>query len=224
MEKKLCFCIQDNKLYLEQVLVDYNNIPIFFVCKDCRSFYIVLCNDIEELKYIIVNISYEDLHRLLHGMLSMREVFTKQRNYWEIISGEEIELDMVTCKSIDEIDSSVLPETGACFEILTNEIAAYVKKFDEAFPLKKTDKWLERPDFSEDFLKVLCQYGPEMIDKFVGVYEGQFRQKIEVGSRDDSIQYSEIMNNVFHPNIPNSKKQHTEEWKSIDMKVLAYAA
>ncbi len=224
MEKELCFCIQDNKLYLEQVLVDYNDIPIFFVCKDCELFYVVLCSDIEELKYVIVNVSCVDLHRLIHGMLSMREVFTKQESYWEIMSGEEIEQDMVTCKSINELDCSVLPEAGACFEILTNEVASYVEKFDREFGLKESDEWLERSDFSEKFLKVICQYGPEIAEKFVEVYEGQFMQKIAVSSRNGDIGYSEIMNIVFAPNIMKSQKEHSEEWRAVEMKILAYAA
>ena len=34
MDRELCFYIEGNALYLEQVLVDYNSIPIFFVCRD----------------------------------------------------------------------------------------------------------------------------------------------------------------------------------------------
>ena len=34
MNKKLCFNIENQYLYLEQVLVDYMDIPIFFLCKD----------------------------------------------------------------------------------------------------------------------------------------------------------------------------------------------
>lgn len=224
MEKELCFYIQDNKLYLEQVLVDYNDIPIFFVCKDCRSFYVVLCSDIEELRYIIVNTSQVNLHRLLHGTLSMREIFTKQDIYWEVISGEEIEQDIVTCKSIKELDCSVLPEAGACFEILTNDVASYVEKLDALFELKEPDEWVERADFSENLLKVICQYGPEIAEKFVGLYEGQFRQKIAVSSRNRDFDYSEIMNNIFAPNVTISQKEHSEEWRSVEMNVLAYAA
>ena len=28
---KLCFCIDDKEIYLEQILVDYMDIPIFFL-------------------------------------------------------------------------------------------------------------------------------------------------------------------------------------------------
>lgn len=31
MSKELCFCIDGSELYLEQVLVDYMDIPIFFI-------------------------------------------------------------------------------------------------------------------------------------------------------------------------------------------------
>lgn len=133
MDKELCFCIEGNKLYLEQILVDYNDIPIFFVCKDNAAYYIALCSDIEELSYIIASLSDIDLYNLLHGTLSMREVIIKHENYWEIISGEKIESDIVTYKPMKEIDCSVLPEEGAYFDILTDEVSSYVKKFDNTF-------------------------------------------------------------------------------------------
>ena len=63
----------------------------------------------------------------------MREAFTRQINYWEIIFGEEIASDIVTPKMIEEIGYSVLPEERAGFEVLTEEMASYVKTFDAAF-------------------------------------------------------------------------------------------
>lgn len=33
MNKELCFKLDNDKLYLDQALVNYNDIPIFFICK-----------------------------------------------------------------------------------------------------------------------------------------------------------------------------------------------
>ena len=33
MEKELCFIIEEDKLFLEKVLVDYLDVPIFFYAK-----------------------------------------------------------------------------------------------------------------------------------------------------------------------------------------------
>ena len=115
MEK--CFCIEDKDQYLEQILVtDHNEVPIFFICKDNDAHYAVLCSDTEKLDYIIIRISDDDLYHLLNGTLPMRDIFTKQDEYWEVRSGDEIESDIVTKKKMTELDHSVLPEAGACYQ------------------------------------------------------------------------------------------------------------
>ena len=65
MDRELCFYIEGNQLYLEQVLVEYNDIPIFFVCRDTAAHYVVLCSDLEEFRYMVVKAANEDLFRLL---------------------------------------------------------------------------------------------------------------------------------------------------------------
>lgn len=42
MDKELCFCIEGDELYLEQVLVDYNDIPIF-LCARIKSHILRYC-------------------------------------------------------------------------------------------------------------------------------------------------------------------------------------
>lgn len=197
MDKGSCFCIEGNELYLEQVLVDHNDIPIFFVCKDTMAYYVVLCSDIEELSYIVIEPSTLDLYRLLHGMLSMREVFTKQKNYWEIISGETIESDVVLCKPIQEIDHSVLPEEGACFEILTDEVSSYVERFDAGFLLKER--------------------------AFVKLYEGQLKQKIAAGLSNKDIEHEGSMYDIIRSSVA-IVEEHPEKWQSTEMAILAYAS
>lgn len=137
MNKELCFYIENESLYLEQVLVDYMDIPIFFLCKSDKRFYIALCTDIEESEYIVAELSFSDVYKLLHGKIPMRNVFLTRNGYWEIISGEEISSDSVVKRTADCIDSSVLPEEDACFEILTEEIRLYVEKFDNEFLSQK---------------------------------------------------------------------------------------
>lgn len=120
MGQELCFCIEDNNLYLEQVLVDYMEVPIFFLCKDETEYYIALCIDFECFNYIVCNVSIVDVFNLLHGKLPMRDIVQKQNDFWEIISGEDISKDFVVKKNISQLDYNVLPEKGACFEILTD--------------------------------------------------------------------------------------------------------
>ena len=130
MNSTLCFRIEGIELYLEQVLVDYMDIPIFFLCKGESNHYLVLCTDIDELNYIIVRLSMNDLYELLHSEGSIRNTILKQNEYWNVISGREIPLDEVKRLSISELDVGLLPKEDVYFEIVSTKLENYVKKFD----------------------------------------------------------------------------------------------
>lgn len=133
MNGNLCFRIEGIELYLEQVLVDHMGIPIFFLCKGEGDYYLVLCTDIDELNYIIVKLSMNDVYELLQGEESIRNIILKQKEYWNVISGEEIPLDKVEKLSITKLDVSLLPKENVYFEIVSTKLENYVKKFDTQY-------------------------------------------------------------------------------------------
>lgn len=133
MDSELCFRIEGIELYLEQVLVDYMDIPIFFLCKGESNHYLVLCTDIDGLNYIIVRLSMNDVYDLLHGGESIRNAILKQNEYWNVISGKEIPLDKVEKLSISKLSSSLLPKEDVYFEIVSTKLENYVKKFDTQY-------------------------------------------------------------------------------------------
>lgn len=133
MNSDLCFRIEGIELYLEQVLVDYMDTPIFFLCKGEGDYYLVLCIDIDELNYIIVKLSMNDVYELLHGGESIRNVILKQNEYWNVISGQEISLDEIERLSISELDVGLLPKENVYFEIVSTKLENYVKKFDTEY-------------------------------------------------------------------------------------------
>ncbi len=152
MNKELCFNIDNKKLYLEQVLVDYMGIPIFFLCKGENQYYVTLCTNIDELSYIVAKLSLADVYNLLHGKIPMRDVILKQNEYWDIASGNEIYLDIITKKNIDTLDTALLPEENACFKILTKQMQLFVQKFDcEFFAAKYFSESDKKADLSELF-------------------------------------------------------------------------
>lgn len=166
MSNELCFNIENNNLYLEQVLVDYTEIPIFFLCKDEKQYYIALCTDIEELRYIVTKLSLPDVYNLLHGKIPMRDVILKQNEYWDIISGDEICFDNVIKKSICELDKNLLPEEYAYFEILTEQIKLFVQKFDcEFFNPEYFFTSNKEADLSESFTNLELNALLENIDQ-----------------------------------------------------------
>lgn len=133
MERELCFCIEKKELYLEQVLVDYMEIPIFFLCKNKDQYYVALCIDMDELNYIVIKVSAAEVYDLLHGKIPMRDAILHQGEYWDVLSGEEVSMDTVTRHPISELDRSLLPEEDACFEVLTEEMEEFVQRFDHGY-------------------------------------------------------------------------------------------
>ncbi len=130
MSKELCFRIDGKNLYLEQTLVEYEKIPNLFLCSSGKQYFLVLCVDIEKFIYIIVFVEDVDVSKLLHGEIPIRDVFLLQKEYWEVITGEEVILDTVEKHNIVELEHSVLPKENTCFEALTGEVRAFIRKFD----------------------------------------------------------------------------------------------
>lgn len=134
MEKReLCFKIEGKNLYLDQVLVEYKGVPIFFLCSEENQYYIVLCTDVEKLNYIVERVSMLDIYHLLHGEISMRYIILKQAEYWDIRSNEKVDSDVITKKSIKTLSTTLLPEENARFKILTREMQLFVEHFDRKF-------------------------------------------------------------------------------------------
>lgn len=95
------------------------------------------------------------------GKTPMRDVLLKQKEYWNIISGEEIVSDVVTRRSIDSLDIALLPEENACFQILTKQMREFVQKFDsEFFANKYFDEKNEKVDINE----ILVGFSLEKLD------------------------------------------------------------
>lgn len=219
MDRELCFRIDNKDIYMEQILVEYIDIPIYFLCKAERQFYIVLCTDIEELTYLVEKISYKNVFDLLHGNMPMRDVFYQEQEYWEIISGEEVEKDIIVKKSVDCIDKSVLPEAGACFKVLTEEVASFIQKFDEIY---SDLKYYDHFDYvttkgTQIFFKM--SEGKERVEVFENIGNYILQQKmITVPNESDKIEqknYQEIMT------LKTNVKAQSEEWKNSETLYVA---
>ena len=128
----LCFKIEGKELYLEQILVDFNDVAIFFLCKNEVQYYIALCADFHESTYIVAKVTIEDIYKLLHSELTIRDFILKQKEYYHVYSGFTINRDKIEKHKMEDIDESVLPE-NEYFKILTERMRGYVKTIDEIY-------------------------------------------------------------------------------------------
>lgn len=125
MDKELCFVINEESLYLEVELINFNDVPIFFICKSCEEYYIALCTDINDAKYILIKTNTIDILDMLDRHITMRDLYSKVDVFWEIECGDCIEVDKATQKKIEEIDSSVLPIENEKYEIFDKTVKKY---------------------------------------------------------------------------------------------------
>lgn len=117
MKKQICFNLNGTNLYLDSVFVYFNEIPIFFTCIDTNeNRYLVLCTNVDDLKYYIVTTSTKTIYDMLNKKISMREAILNSQQYWDVSTGMDIENDLVVCKDISNIDKSVLPLSDAVYE------------------------------------------------------------------------------------------------------------
>ncbi len=137
MNKELCFIIEGKELYLEKVLVSFQEVPIFFLCKDNKDYYIALCADVDKLNYVVTELSIKDVFDLLHGIIPMRNAITQKETYWYIESQEDIKSDTVEKRQMYTLDITILPQVNAYFEILTPDMEKYVQQFDDLFSSEK---------------------------------------------------------------------------------------
>ena len=137
MNKELCFIIEGKELYLEKVLVSFQEVPIFFLCKDNKDYYIALCADVDKLNYVVTELSIKDVFDLLHGIIPMRNAITQKETYWYIESQEDIKSDTVEKRQMYTLDITILPQVNAYFEILTQDMEKYVQQFDDLFSSEK---------------------------------------------------------------------------------------
>lgn len=128
--KELCFKIKDKELILDHILVEYNNIPVFFVCKDNENqYYIVLYPDVNNNIYIITKTKKEYLIKLLTNKITMREIILSSSEFIEIQADEEnVYNDNVIFKNIELVDLSYLPKNESYYKMITKADKNYLNE------------------------------------------------------------------------------------------------
>lgn len=134
MDKELCFFINDDALFLDKVLVAFNDTPIFFVCCDSESdYYLVLCTNIEDLEYIIVKTSLQMIYRILTQKAEMRAPFAEADHFWYVKAGVSPHEDEVEHLEREQMDLDVLPYPKAMYETISADDLAYVDKIKSSY-------------------------------------------------------------------------------------------
>ncbi|MCM1542548.1 MAG: hypothetical protein NC121_14985 [Blautia sp.] len=126
MEKNLCFILDGKEIYMDMCLVE-DEIPVFFSCVDTdNNYYVALCTDMDLTCYCVVKPTLTQLKDMLYGKISMRDIFTKQKFFWQVISrdGKAVN-DIVEHKPMDKFAPEDLPLENAFFHLFNGELQEY---------------------------------------------------------------------------------------------------
>lgn len=218
MKKELCFIIDGQELYLEKVLVDYMEVPIFFLCKAGEKYYIALCIDMDEYNYVVVQMTMQDTYDLLHGKIPMRDVILGRKEYWLVCSGDEPKDDKVEKQEIGRLQVELLPKKGACFQILTEDMEKYVQAFDEYYFSNDNFATEKLCTLSEKAMAECGEMVNEIIDSITVFSEvANCKFNMSCKSENTAIQYDEIMESCFCETVKNEKFC----WENLEYNVLA---
>lgn len=141
-DKRLFFKINDEYIYLDIELINFNDIPVFFICKSNKNYYLALCFDVFDEKYIVIQVKRSLLLKMLDQKITMREIYHTVDSFWEIVYGETLEQDLVKEKAINDIDESVLPIEGEVYEVFDDDVKEYQEQL-------LTDSFVTSPPVSK---------------------------------------------------------------------------
>lgn len=167
----MCFKIDSKELFLEQVLVEYHKTPVYFVCKDNNEvYYVVLCVDIDDEKYIVVETEIERLVNLFRKKITMRDIILTELKYWEIIAGDNLSDDICTQLDIEQINMDDLPYNNSYFIVLSKEHQEYFEYLKDVIMSNDTE-WeiLEAPNKVINELDIQISYDRTNISEYVEI-------------------------------------------------------
>lgn len=123
------FVINGEYLYMEQVLIEFEG-PDVFVCIDKnKKRYIVLHTDVEEdTDYIISLVTTRNLIDMLAAKITIREIFTINKECWKVKSNENVFENIVKTVNTEDLTTKELPICGAYFTIPNEDVREYFRK------------------------------------------------------------------------------------------------
>ncbi len=126
-----CFELNLKHLYLEQVLIEDDGLPLFYVCRDQNDLrYIVSLVNKKTNKYLIAETKTEWIIDLLEQRMTMQEIMLKSSFVWEIIADEDADFSKDKIRTIpcNQIKQQDLAKNDSYYKICTKQEAKYLKK------------------------------------------------------------------------------------------------
>ena len=200
-----CFLIEGKELFLKTILVEYDFVPLFYICVDKNNhYYTVLRRNLEEETYIIVQNKKEHIAQMLKNEITMRRLMMSEQKYWEVTAGEDISTDMVERKQLSDMPIKDLPFKNAKYGKPTAESEQLLQELN--FNLSTNDS----PVYDIIYDVIRNQYNSkemgENIRKYVEmIYNQNLLQEYEL-SKLGYVQKNPIITEMSSRNNNKSEK------------------
>lgn len=219
MKKELCFKIDSRELMVEQNLVVYNDIPIYFICKDTeQNYYTVLCVDIDEELYIIVETKLQKILKLLTQKITMRDLILSEEKFWKVKAGNSIEEDICMQEDMCSICLEDLPYEKSYFKIACKAHQDFLENIKKLL-FSHPEDWtkIEANDtFTSNEFNIQIKIEKITVDDFVGIFDVKVISAVSVIEKEHSnytdVSFDMDINTIVHKNnylknqtIPTSK-------------------
>lgn len=213
MNEQIFFNIGGKDLLLDKVLVEFNEMPIFFVCKYEKNYFVSSCLDMENEEYLVAQVELKDLSEMLHGKITMRDLILKGNRFWNVIVGEDIASDMVKEQTLDSIQLDELPYEGAYLNLATKDLIDYSETIDGIL-------------LRNDFVLPMCVNVNIIMEqlemKLQAIYESSnsiFDEQFDFSHDGENMFVEEISNTQLSISVKNMRNE--TEIKESDQRLFA---
>lgn len=180
MEKNIFFIINNKELVLDKVLVEFNEAPLFFICKNNNEYYASVCTDVDEGKYLVAKVELINLSKMLHGKITMRDFILKSECFWSVKTGDSFLEDIITEQDKFTINMEELPYEGAFLTLASDDLKKYLEYIDSIIYFKenwilmsKTEDLIIEIKFNElNYLNIF-----EIYSKMISEIKGKISNK-----------------------------------------------
>lgn len=130
-----CFKINEEILFLEKVLLYFQETPLLFICKnnECER-YIVFCQDTDKFIYLVSEISTSNLIKYLKSELSFTSIYECKNFFYKIEAGdkEDFSEDKIARLEGSEIKNNINYDGEVFFNSDTLDLKSYIKKLKKS--------------------------------------------------------------------------------------------
>ena len=133
MDNLKCFKIKEKFLFLEKVLLYFQETPLIFVCKDSQGVrYLVFCQDTDDFTYLVCEVELNNLIKYLKSELSFTSVFELQDFFYKVEARdkEDFSEDKITQIEGNKIKSEINYTEDVYFDSHTSDLKKYVKNLE----------------------------------------------------------------------------------------------